>query len=298
VRITLIADTATAWLNVAAQASLLAIARQTEQSASESVRVTESRLSGGVSSELDVRQAQTILAQARSDVASYTTGVAQATNALVQLVGAALTSGDLPSELSDSGALLAEVPAGVASSVLLARPDVLQAEHALKGANANIGAARAAFFPTISLTALGGLMSQALSSLVSLGAAGVTLAPSVSLPLTTFGANQARLDYARAQRELYLADYERVIQRAFREVADALARRGTIEAQRQAQRELVAASESSYQLSDARYRAGADSYLNALDAQRTLYAARRTLVLTELTRAENLVDLYRVLGGG
>lgn len=298
VRITLIADTATAWLNVAAQASLLAIARQTEVSAGESVRVTESRLSGGVSSELDVRQAQTILAQARSDVASYTTGVAQATNALVQLVGAELTNGDLPSELSDSGALLAEVPAGVASSVLLARPDVLQAEHALKSANANIGAARAAFFPTISLTALGGLMSEALSSLVSLGAAGVTLAPSVSLPLTTFGANQARLDYARAQRERYLADYERVIQGAFREVADALARRGTIEAQRQAQRELVAASESSYQLSDARYRAGADSYLNALDAQRTLYAARRTLVLTELTRAENLVTLYRVLGGG
>jgi multidrug efflux system outer membrane protein len=261
------------------------------------VRLTESRLSGGVASELDVRQAQTILAQARSDVASYTTGVAQAHNALVQLVGEAIAAGELPNELGDSETLLREVPAGLASSVLLARPDVLQAEHALKSTNANIGAARAAFFPTLSLTALGGLMSQALSSFVSLGAAGVTLATSASLPLTTFGANEARLDYARAQRCLYLADYERVIQRAFREVADALARRGTIEAQRAAQRELVAASEASYQLSDARYRAGADSYLNALDAQRTLYSARRTLVLTELSRAENLVTLYRVLGG-
>ncbi|MET0389669.1 MAG: efflux transporter outer membrane subunit, partial [Polyangiales bacterium] len=297
VRLTLIADTASAWLNIAAQRSLLAIARQTEESAAESVRVTQSRMSGGVASELDVRQAETILAQAKSDVAAYTTTAAQAENALVLLVGTQLTAADLPGDL-ESSAGLADVPAGLSSQVLLVRPDVLQAEHTLKAANANIGAARAAFFPRLSLTALGGFMSSALESLFTLGGAAWQLAPSASLPIFTGGANEARLAYARAQQKLYLASYERTIQRAFREVADALARRGTIEAQLSAQRELVAASEASYTLSQARYKAGADTYLNALDSQRTLYAARRTLVLTELSRADNLVTLYRVLGGG
>jgi outer membrane protein, multidrug efflux system len=298
VRLTLVADTADAWLNVAAQRSLLAIAQQTEASAGESVKVTRSRLEGGVSSELDVWQAETIHAQARSDVAAYTTAVAQAQNALVLLAGSELSDADLPSALSDSEGLLSEMPAGIASSVLLARPDVLQAEHTLKAANANIGAARAAFFPTLSLTALGGFASTALSTLFGAGGAGWQLAPVATLPIFTGGANQARLAYSKAQRALYLADYERVIQRAFREVADALARRATIGAQLAAQQALVAASEASYRLSDARYRAGADTYLNALDAQRTLYGARRTLVLTQLSRASNLVTLYRVLGGG
>jgi multidrug efflux system outer membrane protein len=245
-----------------------------------------------------VRQSETIMAQARSDVAAYTTAVAQARNALVLLVGSELDAADLPGELNDNASLFAEMPAGIASSVLLARPDVLQAEHILRAANANIGAARAAFFPTVSLTALGGLASAALSSLFSAGSAGWQLAPFASLPIFTGGANEARLAYSKAQRALYLADYERVIQRAFREVADALAQRGTVEAQVSAQQALVAASEASYQISDARYRAGAGTYLNALDAQRTLYAARRALLVTQYGRFDNLVTLYRVLGGG
>jgi multidrug efflux system outer membrane protein len=297
-RLILVADTASAWLNMAAQRNLLAIAKQTEESASESVRVTQSRLSGGVASELDVRQAETIMAQARSDVAAYTTTVAQARNALALLVGGPLEPGELPDELDLAADLLSEVPAGVSSVVLLARPDVLQAEYVLKAANANIGAARAAFFPTVSLTAIGGLMSSALSSLVSLGAAGFQLAPGAALPIFTGGANEARLEYARAQRARYVANYERVIQVAFREVADALARRGTIAQQISAQQALVAASEASYRLSEARYKAGADSYLNALDAQRTLYGARRSLVLVQQSRVVNVVELYRALGGG
>jgi len=299
VRLSLIAGAASAWLTVSAQRSLLTIAEQTEQNARESVNVTQSRFAGGVASELDVRQAETVLAQARSDVATYTTTLAQARNALMLLAGSEIDPADLPDELTDDTGLLREIPAGIQSSVLLARPDVLEAEHNLRAANANIGAARAAFFPRISLTALGGLVSAALSALVSTSAAGVgvTLAPSASLPIFTGGANEAQLAYAKAQRQLYLAHYERVIQRAFREVADALARRSTIDAQLAAQRALLTASTASYQLSDARYRAGADSYLNALDAQRTLYSARRTLVLTQLNRADNLVTLYRVLGG-
>lgn len=146
-------------------------------------------------------------------------------------------------------------------------------------------------------TTLTAAWGGALASLISLGSAGFRLDPSVSLSIYSGAANQARLDYARAQRARQLADYERVIQRAFREVADALARRGTIESELAAQRALAAAAEASYQLSDARYRAGAASYLNALDAQRTLYTARRTLVLAQLSRAENLATLYRVLGG-
>jgi multidrug efflux system outer membrane protein len=297
-RLTLISDTAAAWLNLAAQHSLLAIAQDTERNADESVRLTQSRFEGGVASELDVRQAETILAQARSDVSAYKTSLAQAQNALTLLAGHELAVAQLPSALGDGASLLAEVPAGISSHVLLRRPDVVQAEHGLKAAHANIGAARAAFFPTLSLTALGGLITDALSTLVSLGAAGWRFDPSISIPIFTGGANEARLEYARALRTRSVAEYERVIQRAFREVADALARRGTIESQLAAQRALVAASEASYQLSDARYRAGAASYLNALDAQRTLYAARRTLVITQLTRAENLVTLYSVLGGG
>ncbi|HEX4352253.1 MAG TPA: efflux transporter outer membrane subunit [Polyangiales bacterium] len=298
VRLTLIADVAEAWLNIAAQRSLLSIAEQTEISANESVSVTRSRLEGGVASELDVRQAETILAQARSDVASYTTSLAQARNALTLLVGAELIASDLPDELGDSASVLAEMPAGIASSVLLERPDVQMAEHTLKAANANIGAARAAFFPTISLTALGGFASSALASLFSSHGAGWQLSPFAALPIFTGGANEAQLQYSKAQRQLFVADYERVVQRAFREVADALARRQTIEDQLAAQQQLMAAAEASYRLSDARYRAGADTYLNALDAQRTLYAARRTYVITELGRSENLVTLYRVLGGG
>lgn len=296
VRLSLISETARAWLLLCANRSLLEIARQTQASASELVRLTQSRLEGGIASELDVRQSETILAQARSDVASYTTAVAQAENALRLLVGRDTELSDVPGDFDASEGWLALLPAGVDSRVLLLRPEVIAAEHALRSAHASIGAARAAYFPRISLTAFGGFISDALRTLLSAGSLGFRASPSARLPIFTAGANDAQLALARAQRQRYLADYELAIQIAFRDAADALARRGTIEEQLSAQRALVAAADSSYQLADARYRAGAESYLQALDAQRTLYTARRALVLTERARAENLVALYRVLG--
>jgi multidrug efflux system outer membrane protein len=296
VRLALISETARAWLTLCASHSLLEIARQTQESASEFVRLTQSRFEGGIASELDVRQAETVLAQARSDVASYTTAVAQSENALRLLAGRDIDMGDVPADFAASEGWLALVPAGIDSRVLLTRPEVQAAEHALRSANGNIGAARAAYFPRISLTALGGFISDALSTLFSAGALGFRASPAARLPIFTAGANDAQLELAKAQRARYLADYEQAIQFAFRDAADALARRGTIEEQLDAQHALVAAAESGYQLADARYRAGAESYLPALDAQRTLYTARRALVLAQRTRAENLVALYRVLG--
>ena len=296
VRLSLITETARAWLAVSANRSLLDIARQTEQSASEFVRLTRSRFEGGIASELDVRQAETVLAQARSDVATYRTAVAQSENALRLVSGRDSDMRTVPSDLADSETWLGLLPAGIDSRVLLTRPEVLAAEHALRSAHANIGAARAAYFPRISLTALGGFISDALRSLLSAGALGFRASPTARLPIFTAGANDAQLELAKAERQRYLADYERSIQLAFRDTADALARRGTIEEQLSAQRALVAAAESGYQLADARYRAGAESYLQALDAQRTLYTARRALVLAQRARADNLVALYRVLG--
>jgi multidrug efflux system outer membrane protein len=296
VRLTLIGDTARAWLSLCANRALLEISQQTEAGADEFVRLTQSRFEGGIASELDVRQAETVLAQARSDVASYKTAVAQTENALRLLAGRDTPMTDVPSDFIASEDWLALVPAGVDSQVLLTRPEVQAAEHALRSAHANIGAARAAFFPRISLTALGGFISDSLRNLLSVGSLGFQVSPAARLPIFNGGANRAVLEGAYAQRERYLADYERAIQYAFRDVADALARRGTIEQQLGAQRALVSAAESGYALADARYRAGAESYLSALDAQRTLYSARRALVLAQRTRAENLVALYRVLG--
>jgi multidrug efflux system outer membrane protein len=299
VRLSLISETARAWLTLCANRSLLEIARQTQEGSAEFVRLTRSRFEGGIASELDVRQAETVLAQARSDVASYTTAVAQSENALRLLAGFAGKDSDMsdvPGDFAASEGWLALVPAGVDSRVLLTRPEVQAAEHALRSAHANIGAARAAYFPRISLTAFGGFISDALSSLLSAGALGFRASPAARLPIFTAGANDAQLELAQAQRERYLADYEQAIQFAFRDAADALARRGTIEEQLSAQHAWVAAADSGYQLADARYRAGAESYLQALDAQRTLYTARRSLVLAQRTRAESLVALYRVLG--
>jgi multidrug efflux system outer membrane protein len=184
----------------------------------------------------------------------------------------------------------------LSSDVLLGRPDVIEAEHQLMAANANIGAARAAFFPTISLTSAAGLASTALSSLFTGGAFAWSAAPSASVPIFG-GANRGNLAYSKAQRDLYVAQYEKAVQTAFREVADALARAGTIERQQFAQAALLTASSESFRLADARYREGVDTYLNALNAQRTLYAARQSVVATDLAAVVNRITLYKVVGG-
>lgn len=297
-RISLIAETASAYLTLAADSSQHDLSRRTVESAQRSMEVTRKRLEAGVSSRLDVRQAETIYQQARADLASTTALMAQDRNALELLTGSSIPDELMPAELPDDHQWLADVPAGLSSSVLLSRPDVLQAEHQLKSANANIGAARAAFFPTLSLTASTGRASTELSDLFSGGASIWSVGPSLTLPIFNGGANVANLAYANAQRDLYVSQYELAIQTAFREVADALAVRGTIQDQLDAQRALVDAAADSYQLAEARYTKGVDTFLNALDAQRTLYNAEKSLVSARLTASDNVVTLYRVLGGG
>jgi len=223
---------------------------------------------------------------------------AEAQNALVLLVGEPIPE-DLPAPLPlDAQAIVAELPAGVPSQVLARRPDILAAEHALRSANASIGAARAAFFPSISLTAFGGTSSAALSGLFGSDSATWSFSPRLNLPLFNAGALRASLDVAEVRKSIEVARYERAIQAGFREVADALVARAELERQLEAERARVAAEERRYQLSDLRYRKGVDSYLTVLTAQRDLFAAQQQLIQSRLLRLSNLIELYRALGGG
>ncbi|WP_294393370.1 efflux transporter outer membrane subunit [uncultured Sphingomonas sp.] len=297
-RISLIAEIASAWLTMAADRDQLQIARDTLESFRQSLTLTQAQFRAGVASELEVRQAQTSFDQARYDIAALTTRVAQDQNALNLLAGTTLPSEALPVALGSRVVTLTDLPAGLSSQVLLRRPDVLQAEHQLVAQYANIGAARAAFFPRISLTATAGTLSTELSNLFGNGTGTWSVAPSASLPIFDFGRNAANLRYAKASREAALATYERAVQVAFREVSDALAQRGTIDQQVEARSSRVEAASVAYRLSDARYRAGVDTFLTTLDAQRTLYGAQQNLVQTRLDAASNLIQLYRSLGGG
>lgn len=294
-RIALIAETATAYATLAADQELLTLARETAASAQRTLKLNRTLHTAGLRSMLDVHQAETTLEQALADVAKGETQVAQDRNALVLLVGGPVEDGLLPASLAELGRGIAAVPAGLSSDILLERPDVLQAEHQLKAANANIGAARAAMFPKISLTAAVGVASSALSSLFKNDGFTWNAAPSASLPIFG-GPTRGNLAYSKAQRDKYLADYDYAIQTAFREVSDALARAGTIDEQARAQRALVVASRKSYALADQRYRAGIDPFLTALTSQRTLYSAQKTAIATELAAVENRITLYRVIG--
>jgi len=213
------------------------------------------------------------------------------------LVGAPVDPANLPNSIDEAGATLAELPAGLDSSILLRRPDVVDAEYQLRAANAEIGAARAALFPKISLTGLVGFVSNALGSLFTGGAFNWQAGAAASYPIFRAGAGKANVDVTKAQRDAALATYEKTIQTAFREVADALARRGTITDQLAATRDQLDAATDNYKLADMRYRGGIDSYLDSLVAQRSLYSAQQTQINTQLIRASNLVTLYRALGG-
>jgi multidrug efflux system outer membrane protein len=232
------------------------------------------------------------------DIARYTTLVAQGENALDLVVGSKVPADLLPQALSESLTSIRDIAPGLPSDVLLSRPDILQAEGELKGANANIGAARAAFFPRITLVSAVGFGSDELSTLFQSGAFVWKFAPQVSLPIFDGGANKANLKVAEVDRDIAVARYEKAIQTAFREVADALALRGTIDEQLAAQQSLNNATAESFRLSQARYEKGVDSYLTVLDSQRSLYNAQQNLIGTRLTRLANLVTLYKVLGGG
>jgi multidrug efflux system outer membrane protein len=296
-RLTLVGDIATTWLTYAADKSLLAIAQDTAASAERSVTLTRARLQGGIAPRTDLSQAQTVLATAQADLAQQTTNLAQDINALQLLVGAPIDPTLLPASIDEAGKTVAELPAGLDSGVLLRRPDVVQAEYDLRATNAEIGAARAALFPRISLTAVLGLASNALGGLFTGGAFNYSAGANASYSIFNAGAGRANVRLSEAQRDAALATYEKAIQTAFREVSDALARRGTIADQTRASEALAAAAADNYRLSDARYRGGIDTFLQSLDAQRSLYSARQQLVSTRLTAATNLVTLYRTLGG-
>lgn len=299
-RISLIAEVVEAWLTLASDQSQLALAHETKVSAEQSLKVTNGRHQLGVASMVDVHDAETTYHQADVNIASYTALVAQDKNALDVLLGTTNYAADLlPTSLPDMDNTLSEVPAGLSSAILLDRPDVLEAEHQLKSANANIGAARAAFFPSISLTATAGVASAALSSLFTGGASSIwAVTPAVSLPLFAGGSNVATLNYDYAQREYYVANYASTLQTAFQEAANALSVKGTIHQEINSQSLLVKAAQNSYFLSNQRYINGIDSYLTALTAQRTLYSAQQSLISLQLTALENRITLYRVLGGG
>lgn len=294
----LIAETASAWLTMAADQERLRIARDLEQTFGKTLELNRARFAKGIASELDVRQAQTSYDQARSDIAQATTLVAQDQNALNLLAGTTVAAADLPEALPAAGATVDNLPAGIASDILLRRPDIASAEHQLLAANANIGAARAAFFPNISLTAALGTVSLGLSGLFKAGSDSWSVAPRATLPIFDFGKNKNNLRYARATYDAMLATYEKSIQTGFREVADALARRGTMTQQMEAQMSLRDSARVAYTLSEARFRAGVDGFLTTLDSQRSLYAAEQSLLATRLTRASNMVELYRAMGGG
>ncbi len=296
-RLTLVGDIAEAWLTYASDASLLKIAQDTAASAERSVRLTRARLQGGIAPRTDLAQAEQTLASAQSDVAAQTTALAQDVNALRLLVGTEIDTALLPGSIDEAAPTIAELPAGVDSGVLLRRPDVVQAEYTLHAANAEIGAARAALFPRISLTGLLGLASNALTGLFSGDGFRWSAGANASYSIFNAGAGRANVALSQAQRDAALASYERAIQTAFREVADALARRGTIDAQLRADTTNLAAAADSYRLSEARYRGGIDTFLASLVAQRSLYAAQRAMVTARLTQANNLVTLYRTLGG-
>ncbi|TAA25670.1 efflux transporter outer membrane subunit [Pseudoxanthomonas winnipegensis] len=299
VRLSLIAQVAAAWLAVAADQAQLALAQQTLDSQAQTLQLTERQHSVGSVSGLDLAQQQTSVESARVAVASAATQLAQARDALQLLVGAPVDPSLLPTAqaLQDSVAL-APLPAHLSSAVLLQRPDVLAAEHSLQAANADIGAARAAFFPSLSLTASTGRSSDALSTLFSAGSRTWSFVPSITAPIFHAGALKASLDASRLGKDIAVAQYEKAIQSAFAEVADALAARDHLQAQLSAQQALVGASQRSYTLADARYRAGLDGHLAVLDAQRALYAAQQALIALRQQDASNRVTLYQVLGGG
>ena len=296
-RVILISETAAAWLTLAADRENLALARSTLDSQQAAHDLIQRRYDVGLANELDLRRSQTLVEAARVDLARSVEQVARDENALTFLAGTtSLPQDTLPRSLSDMPPLT-PILAGTSSAVLLNRPDIRRAENALQAAYANIGAARAMLFPRIALTTAYGSASADLSGLFESGSRAWTFAPGINLPIFDPRAWSA-LKVSQVDRDIALTQYERTIQSAFREVADALARRGTVGEQVAAQQSLVKATEETFRLSNKRYETGTDDYLSVLDAQRSLYAARQGLISLRLADLVNQVRLYAVLGGG
>ena len=297
-QLSLIAEVANVYLTLAADQEQLRLARATLATREESYAITEKRHELGAVSGLDLAQSRTLVEGARADAARYAGQVAQDTNALTLLIGAPVDPQRLPSGFADPATGLAALPAGLPSEVLLRRPDVLAAEHVLRATNANIGAARAAFFPSISLTGSVGSVSTELSGLFDGGTQVWSFTPQVRIPIFEGGRLLANLKVTEADRDIALAQYEKSIQQGFREVADALALTSTLAEQRSALQALVDAALRGEALTQARFEAGRDSYLLRLESQRTLYVAEQALISTRLAEQSNRVTLYKVLGGG
>ncbi|WP_321845694.1 efflux transporter outer membrane subunit [Paraburkholderia bannensis] len=296
--ITLVSEVADQYLTMIAYDDSLKVTKATLDSSQKSYELTKTEYDTGTGSELDLREAQGVMQQAHANYESQLRLRAQAENALVLLVGAPLPA-DLPAGLPlDSQALLADIPANLPSELLTRRPDILEAEETLKAANANIGAARAAFFPSISLTGQFGYASASLGSLFKPGQLAWDFGPTITMPIFEGGANKASLDVAKLEKDEDVAAYEKAIQTAFREVADGLAARGTYDTQVSDLRSYAQTQQRRYSLSDLRYRNGVDSYLTVLSAQDDLYTAQQSLISANLDRLTNLVDLYQYLGGG
>lgn len=296
-QMTLVAAVANTWLALVADDELLGITQDTLKTREESLRLTRLRFENGVASEIDSRQAETLYESARAANAALRRQRAVDLDSLVLLLGQPLPA-ELRTPAGTSAVSFPDLPAGLPSEVLAARPDVRQAEQQLIAANANIGAARAAFFPHISLTAQAGSASTALSGLFKSGTWGVTYAPTVALTLFDAGRNSANLRSANVQRDIAVAQYEKAIQSAFKEVADALAGRANYGEQVDAQRRAVDADLARLKLAQLRYDNGVASYLDLLDAQRTLYADQQVYVQAKLAQLQNQVQLYKALGGG
>ena len=294
-QLSLVANVANAYLTWRADQELLTLAQQTLTANDHSWQLTSRSKTAGKASALDVVQARTAVESTRASVARYERQVAQDVNNLALLVGGPVDE-NLPSRpLADD--LVARLPAGLPSDLLQRRPDILQAEYQLRAANANIGAARAAFFPSVTLTANAGSTSKELSGLFKGGAGTWTFQPQINLPIFNAGSLRASLDYAKLQKDITVAQYEKSIQTAFQEVADGLAARQTFNDQLDAQRDFVAANQAYYDLAQHRYRSGVDSNLTFLDAQRSLFSSQQALIVDRLAQLVAEVNLYTALGG-
>jgi multidrug efflux system outer membrane protein len=297
-QLSLIAAIANAYLTLASDRDLQRLAQQTLDSQEHSFELAQKSHEAGTTSGLDLAQSQTTVEQARADAARYEGNVAQDIDSLTLLVGGPIDSAWLPDSFDASTMGLQALPGGLPSDVLLRRPDVLEAEHLLRSANGNIGAARAAFFPTIALTANIGSASLDLSHLFKAGSEEWVFEPQITLPIFHGGEIMGNLKLAKTNQQIAVAQYEKAIQSSFREVADALALTATLNRQRAAQEALVGATSRAYELSQQRYKAGRDSFLDVLVSQRSDYSAQQGLIATRLAEQTNRVNLYEALGGG
>jgi multidrug efflux system outer membrane protein len=297
-QLTLVAEVASAYLAVLADEAILKVTRETLDAQTTSYNLIKQSLDAGTTTALALRQAATTVDTARANLAAYTRQAAQDRNALMLLLGVSIPEDVKFSVDLDAETLAATLPVGVPSAVLERRPDVLAAEHQLIAANADIGAARAAFFPRITLTGNFGTASTQLSGLFKPGSTAWTFSPQITLPIFAGGANVANLDLSKIQKNVYIAQYERALQTAFREVDDALAARATLDEQLTAQRAVLEDTSESYRLAEMRFRTGVDSFLPVLDAQRSLYSAQQAVVSLQLLRLQNMATLYKALGGG